>query len=550
MRFLAAMYLRLSRDDKDVENEKMESGSIANQRELIRTFILENPDIELFDIYTDDGFTGSNFDRPEFKRMIKDMEAGLINCIIVKDLSRFGRDYIEAGEYIQHIFPRFGVRFIAITDNYDSEYADLGESRIILPVKNFINDSYCRDISTKVKSQLEIKRKNGELIAPFAPYGYKKSENNKNKLEIDDYAAQIVRNIFDWKIEGMALSAIAEKLNGLGILSPKAYKNYTGSAYKGGFSKNEKSLWSATAVKRILNNETYLGHLIQGKTKKINYKINKVVNRPKEEWIKIENTQEAIISEQKFDIVQNLLRTDSRVSPATGKYGFFSGLLFCGDCGEQMVRRVNHYKQKEKVHYICSTYNRGDGCRRHGVPENKLREIVSLVVKKYALILWNKKSHGNIFVSCMNSQKKTSAKEKIVFCEKEMERLKEEEKKYYHLGIGLYEDLKEKIITEDDFRRLQKIFLQKEKAAAEAVKKQQAEMKRWLRDEEGVTGGKESGEKDLTEFKEKEMDDFLTREVRKRYFFCNAVKEIIIYEGQRAEVVFYWSDKFVNFNIK
>lgn len=169
--FLAAMYLRLSRDDSDVGdatdgkgNVKAESNSIGNQRELIRAYIYEQQDIELYDIYVDDGFSGSNFDRPEFKRMMSDVEAGRVNCVIVKDLSRFGRDYIESGRYIQKVFPALGVRFIALTDHYDSFHADAGESGIVLPVKNFINDSYCRDISTKVKSQLEVKRKNGGYL--------------------------------------------------------------------------------------------------------------------------------------------------------------------------------------------------------------------------------------------------------------------------------------------------------------------------------------------------------------------------------------------------
>ena len=206
--YLAAMYLRLSRDDNDVAaacggkkeipsgytfmpfGRKKESNSIGNQRELIRAYIHEQQDMELYDIYVDDGFSGSNFDRPEFKRMISDIEAGKVNCVIVKDLSRFGRDYIESGRYIQKIFPALSVRFIALTDHYDSFQADPSESGIVLPVKNFINDSYCRDISTKVKSQFEVKRRNGECIAAFVPYGYKKAPNNKNRLVPDEYAAE------------------------------------------------------------------------------------------------------------------------------------------------------------------------------------------------------------------------------------------------------------------------------------------------------------------------------------------------------------------------
>ena len=218
------MYLRLSKDDEDRGSfNKSESNSIGNQRQLIKSFLREQPDIELYDIYVDDGFSGSNFDRPEFKRMIGDIEAGRVNCVVVKDLSRFGRDYIEAGRYLEKIFPALGVRFIALTDHYDSISADTGERQIVLAVKNFINDSYCRDISTKVKSQLAVKRKAGECLSPFAVYGYRKSPKDKNKLVVDDYAAEIVRRIFRWKIEGMAVAAIAKKLDELHILSPKEY---------------------------------------------------------------------------------------------------------------------------------------------------------------------------------------------------------------------------------------------------------------------------------------------------------------------------------------
>lgn len=383
-RFLAAMYLRLSKDDSDVGNVKKgrlksESNSIGNQRELIRAFIHKQQDMELYDSYVDNGFSGSNFDRPEFKRMINDIETGKVNCVIVKDLSRFGRDYIESGRYIQKIFPALSVRFIAIIDHYDSFQADGLESGIVVPVKNFINDSYCRDISIKVKSQFEVKRKNGECIAPFAPYGYKKADN-KSFLVPDEYAADIVRKIFAWKIEGMAILAIAEKLNGLGILSPKEYKKSIGIHYKGGFSGAVKSKWSSTTIKRILTNEIYLGHMVQGKREKINYKLKKSMDKPQEKWIKVENTHEAVISKDQFWIVQNLLKADGRISPVTEENSLFMGILFCGDCGEQMIRRVNYYKDTKKVYYICSTKNRGEGCSRHSILEGQLKRDRKSVV--------------------------------------------------------------------------------------------------------------------------------------------------------------------------
>lgn len=530
--FLAAMYLRLSRDDSDVGdvtdregNLKSESNSIGNQRELIRAFIHEQQDMELYDIYVDDGFSGSNFDRPEFKRMISDIEAGKVNCVIVKDLSRFGRDYIESGRYIQKIFPALSVRFIALTDHYDSFQADVSESGIILPVKNFINDSYCRDISTKVKSQFEVKRKNGECIAPFAPYGYKKAENDKSRLVPDEYAADIVRKIFAWKIEGMAISAIAEKLNGLGVLSPKEYKKSTGN-YKGGFSGAVKSEWSSSTIKRILTNETYLGHMVQGKKEKINYKLKKSVDKPREEWIKVENTHEAVISEDQFQIVQNLLKVDGRVSPVTEKNSLFTGILFCGDCGEQMIKRTNRYKDTCKVHYICSTKNRGDGCSRHSIEEEQLKEIVAEMLRHYANCFLEEKQ---MFEKALEMETNF---ESIVCYDTEIARLKEEQDKYYSLCSALHEDLRQGVVTKEEFERLHGDFKRKASEFEEAQKKQEDMIKELFKN--GVISAARL--KTMQEGSElKEID---------RHTLCSMVKAIRVFENKRLEVEFYYMNQY------
>ena len=531
--FLAAMYLRLSRDDSDVGDVtdkdgklKSESNSIGNQREIIRTFIHGQPEIELYDIYVDDGFSGSNFDRPEFKRMICDIEAGKVNCVIVKDLSRFGRDYIESGRYLQKIFPALSVRFIALTDHYDSFHADAGESGIVLPVKNFINDSYCRDISTKVKSQFEVKRKNGECIAPFALYGYRKADNNKNRLVVDDYAAEVVRNIFDWKMEGMAVSAIADKLNGLGILSPKEYKKSTGINYRGGFSNAVKSRWSSTTVKRILTNEMYLGHMVQGKTGKINYKLKKSVEKPEKEWVKVKNTHEPVVSEDVFLVVSNLLKVDGRVSPVTEKNSFFTGILFCGDCGEQMIRRVNRYKNAQRVYYICSTKNRGEGCTRHSIPEEALKQLVAETVTKYANCFLHEKRM---------LEKALDRKTNLEFaarCDTEIARLKQEQDKYASLCSGLYEDLKERVITESEFERLHSEFKRKAGEAEEAQKKQGLMIAELLKT--GV----------ISAARLRMLQDCPGLKEVDRHTLCSMVKKILVFENRRIEMEFYCTDQY------
>ncbi len=532
-KFLAAMYLRLSRDDSDVGEVtdrggsiKSESNSIGNQRELIRAYIHDHEDIELYDIYIDDGFSGSNFDRPEFKRMINDMEAGKVNCIIVKDLSRFGRDYIESGRYIQKIFPSLGVRFIAITDHFDSFHADAGESGIVLPVKNFINDSYCRDISMKVKSQLEVKRKNGECIAAFAPYGYKKAEHDKNQLVVDEYAAEIVKKIYSWKMEGLAVSAIAGKLNALGILSPKEYKKSVGINFQSGFSGAGTSKWSGITVKRILTNEIYLGHLVQGKTEKINYKLKKSVEKPETEWIRVENTHEAIISEDNFQIVQNLLQVDSRISPILEKNSLFSGLLFCGDCGEQMIRRVNRYKGKQKIYYICSTKNRGEGCTRHSIREDALVSLVMEAVKKYANCFLEEK------ILFEKSLELEANFESIVHYDREIERLRKEQDKYYSLCTALHEDLRKEVVTKEEFERLHGEFQRKAVEYDEARKKQEATIKKMFKT--GVlSAGRLKAMQDVVELKE--ID---------RYTLSSMVKKISVYENQRIEIEFNFENQY------
>ena len=523
--FQAAMYLRLSRDDEDRDGSgKTESNSIGSQRELIRTFIREQPDIELYDIYVDDGFSGSNFDRPEFKRMISDIEAGWVNCVIVKDLSRFGRDYIESGRYLQKTFPVLGVRFIALTDHYDSRLADTGESSIILPVKNFINDFYCRDISTKVKSQLEVKRKNGECVAPFAVYGYRKSETDHNKLVIDEYAAENVRKIFVWKIEGIAVSEIANTLNRLGIQSPKEYKKSLGIHYNGGFSGIGTALWSSTAVKRILTNEVYLGHLVQGKTERVNYKVKKNTEKAKEEWVKVENTHEAIVSEDDFLVVQNLLKTDGRKSMDTGNVSPFTGLLFCGDCGEQMIRRVNRYKETTKVYYICSTKNRGEGCSRHSVQEQELKNIATECVRSYANTFLREKQLME------KSMRLEINFESVSLYDKERERLKKEQDKYDKLRSGLQEDLSSGIITQEEFEHLRRGFGQKAKELEETVKKQERLIKEMFK--KGVQSvGRLKTFQDCVEVKEVD-----------RRLLCSMVKRIEIYENRQIEIEFYFSD--------
>ena len=287
---LAADYLRLSREDGD----KLESDSIRNQRSLINDFVKQHKEIQLVEEYIDDGYSGTNFDRPAFQRMLEDVKRKKINCIIVKDLSRLGRNYIETGRYLEKIFPFMGVRFIAITDHYDSATGSDDADQIIVPFKNLINDAYCRDISIKIRSQLDVKRKNGQFIGNFAAYGYLKDPEDKNHLIVDEYAADIVRLIFNLKIDGYSSQRIAAQLNKMGVLPPLEYKRSRGMNYNSGFRSGSDPKWAVTSINRILQNELYIGTMVQGKNRKINYKVKKSSPIARENWIRVEELYEYI----------------------------------------------------------------------------------------------------------------------------------------------------------------------------------------------------------------------------------------------------------------
>ena len=290
IKWKVGVYLRLSSDDGD----KMESNSITNQKNLINLFLKKEKDLKIYDYYIDDGFTGTDFNRPDFQRLLNDIKEGKINTVIVKDLSRFGRNYIEVGNYIEQVFPSYNVRFIAINDNVDSYKDPKSINNIIVPFKNLMNDEYARDISNKVRSVLNTKKANGEFIGSVAPYGYKKNPRDKHKLIIDKYASKIVKKIFKMILNGKSKTEVIDELNKFGILPPRLYQMQD-TDYN--FKVTEKTkYWDSKKLDKILKNQTYTGDLIQSKKRTISHKIHKVVENSFEDWIIIPNHHEAIIS--------------------------------------------------------------------------------------------------------------------------------------------------------------------------------------------------------------------------------------------------------------
>ncbi|HEL1060949.1 TPA: recombinase family protein [Streptococcus equi subsp. zooepidemicus] len=440
---IAVMYLRLSKED----GEKAESNSISNQREIINSYAKKNQFIIIKE-YVDDGYSGANFDRPNFKEMINDAYEKKFDTIIVKDLSRFGRDYIEAGKFIQRIFPENRIRFISVNDNYDSKSADMNDTHLILPIKNFINDSYCRDISNKVKSSQKIKREKGDYISAFAPYGYNKSEENKNKLVIDEQAAPNIKNIFDMKLLGYSSKAIADELNHLGVLTPRKYKESQGFKCNG-FQNIKGGNWSAKSVNRIIENEVYIGNTLQGKSVTLNYKTKKQIEKEKEDWIRVENTHDAIISKEVFSIANTMLKRDLNNSRGKDKIDIFTGMLFCKECGNSLIRRTVKYKEREEVFYICSKYNKEKSCSRHSIKEETLIKVVSKIIKSY--IEFNEKLYSKVQLIDIDRNLKDN----------QITILKREKAMTEDLLSSLYLDLKENVISKEEYQLFRKNYMEK-----------------------------------------------------------------------------------------
>lgn len=461
----AAIYVRLSKEDGDVASAvKAESNSISNQKNLIKDFLKDKEDIMVVSERVDDGYSGSNFERPAFQMMMEDIKRGTVDCVIVKDLSRFGREYIDSGKYIERLFPALGVRFIAVNDHIDSK-EESGRDDIVVPFKNLMNDAYCRDISIKIRSHLEVKRKNGEYIGAFTPYGYKKDENDRNKLVPDVYAAGVVKEIFRMKLHGMSQSAIADYLNRQGILSPMEYKHSLGIRIQDNFKKHEQAEWSSMSVRRILENEIYVGTLIQGRHSTPNHKIKKIINKPKEEWIRIEDSHEPIIGKREFAIVQRLLGMDTRTSPNEEEVYVLSGLAVCADCGAAMIKRNVPAGGKVYSYYICSNNAATKECGAHRIPKDKLERLVLDVLQSHI---------ANVLdIERILTHINTVPFQELEIKELEMQReLKEQEvQKCRELRDMLYEDLKDGIVSKEDYAELYEGYNSRRKKAEEAVRK-------------------------------------------------------------------------------
>ena len=375
------IYARLSRDDERAG----ESVSIENQKELLTRYVREQG-WNLYDYYCDDGVSGTTFDRPSFNRLVQDATDGKINLILTKDLSRLGRDYIEAGRYTDFVFPSLGCRFIALNDGVDTMHKN---NEMLVILKNVMNDLYARDTSNKIKAVKQSTFKSGKYVGCYAPLGYKKSADDKHVLEIDPVTAPVVRHIFDLRLQGYGFRKIALQLNAEKIPAPRMFY-YMAEGREN--LRGETPYWNDVTVKTILRNEVYIGHMVQNKTGTVSYKNHKQVSKPKEDWIKVENTHEPIISQETWDAVQRMDNHPSR--SRTGKSGtiaLFGGLLRCMDCGSSFrylrdYRKKTTGKEPEFKAYMCNRYASGgkDACTIHYINQKVLTEIVLTDIRNKA----------------------------------------------------------------------------------------------------------------------------------------------------------------------
>lgn len=371
----AGLYIRLSKEDGD----KGESYSVTSQREILNEYIKQHSDIELFDYYIDDGWSGTNFNRPSFQRMMQDVYDGKVNCVIVKDLSRFGRNYTDAGNYIDNVFVRLNVRFIALNNGVDSVSNTMNAATkcITVGVQNVINESVAATTSVNVRGTLNVSRKQGKFIGAFACYGYLKDPDDRHKLIIDEEVAPVVRQVYKWFIDGKSVIGIAKELNTLGIPNPSTYKKLKGMNYKHN-SVNNDGLWCQTTVRRMLTNEMYIGNMVQGKNTTISYKIKQCRSVPKSDWIIVENTHEPIIDRESFDKVQSLFNRNIRTAPTKTEVELFSGFVKCANCNRAMSKKMNKHSYGLYRYYRCVTTNKMDSnaCSHHSIRIDMLEKAV------------------------------------------------------------------------------------------------------------------------------------------------------------------------------
>ena len=515
-------YIRLSKED--LKKGKDDSNSVKNQRDLLNDFYQKHiEEFESVSEYVDDGHTGTDANREDFQRLLADVMSGKINCVVVKDLSRFARNYSDAGSLIDNLFVQMGVRFISLAENVDSFTNPDSVSNIIVPITNVMNDNYCYQTSKKIRQVFDYKRRNGQYIGAFAPYGYIKHPKDKHKLIVDPDAAETVKLIFSLFLQGTSKRAIALHLNEHGVPSPSAYKLLKGLPVS--TRGYDEPMWGGRMIHAILTNPTYTGDLAQGRSRVKSYKVHQIETVPREEWVEVAGTHEAIIDYETFDKVQALLKRDTRTSPEGRKVHLFSGFLKCADCGRAITRCVS---KNNHVYYACSTYkNRSrTACTMHSIKHERLEAAVLFGIQ-YQVHLAVSYSEAIARINSAPTKKSQSFRLDELIATKEKELAKITRYKQ-----SLYQDWKDGEITQQDYRSMKADYERQVEALSDVLERLTAERAE-------LANGVDNEHPALVAFMKYQNIDKLTREA-----LIDLVDHIKVYENGNISVKCKFADEF------
>ena len=526
MRWRLGKYIRLSKED--LLRGRDESNSVINQRRLLeqyhQTHLDEFYDGTEQDVYVDDGKTGTDTDREDFQRLLADVYSGRINCVIVKDLSRLSRNYTDAGNLIENLFVRLNVRFISLAEGVDSYRNPDSVSNIIVPITNVMNDQYCYQTSKKIRQVFDMKRRNGEFIGSYAPYGYVKDPNDKHALLVDPEAAEVVKSIFALFLSGMNKRGITYYLNDHGTLCPTAYKQQQGLKYNAPNAQGNP-MWSTITIDTILKNRVYVGDMVQGRQRVKSYKIHIQEKVPEEEWFIVENTHEAIIDRETFAKVQSLLKRDTRTAPKAKQLYLFSGFLKCADCGRAMSRIAS---KGIYVYYQCGTYKSlsKKACTMHSIKIDRLEAGVLFAIQQQVhLAITYSEFVARINSAPLKKSKSKRLEDTIAAKEKELAKI-------MRYKQALYQDWKDGEITRNDYRHMSEDYEQQFEALTRIMQTLTAE-------QEQLENGVDAESPCLTAFLKYRNIDKLTREI-----LGELIDHIKVYEGGNISVKFKYADEF------
>lgn len=526
IRWRLGKYIRLSKED--LLRGRDESNSVVNQRRLLEQFhqthIDEFYDGSEQDVYVDDGKTGTDTDREDFQRLLADVYSGRINCVIVKDLSRLSRNYTDAGNLIENLFVQLNVRFISLAEGVDSYRNPDSISNIIVPITNVMNDQYCYQTSKKIRQVFDMKRRNGEFIGSYAPYGYIKDPKDKHALLVDPEAAEVVKSIFSMFLSGMNKRGITHYLNDHGTLCPTAYKRQQGLKYNAP-NAQDNPMWSTITIDTILKNRVYVGDMVQGRQRIKSYKVHIQERVPEEEWFIVENTHEAIIDREIFEKTQNLLKRDTRTAPKAKQLYLFSGFLKCADCGRAMSRIAS---KGIYVYYQCGTYKSlsKKACTMHSIKSDRLEAGVLFAIQQQVHVaITYSELVARINSAPLKKSKSKRLEDTITTKEKELAKI-------LRYKQALYQDWKDGEITRNDYRHMSEDYERQAETISNIVRTLTEE-------QEQLENGVDAENPCFAAFLKYRNIEKLTREILSELIDC-----IKIHEGGDISVKFKYADEF------